>query len=106
VSTITGIIERAGSLFDLGEHLRAALAGEVQVEQHQIGPLEARVLTFSTHELHRLNAIADDREHVAHLVIGKGLADQHHIPGVVLDEQDRDQIGVQSFASSAFGRVM
>src|SRR5688500_18850513 len=49
-----------GVLLDLPEDLVAVLAGQVQVQQHQIGPWRRRVGSFPAQERHGLDPVLDD----------------------------------------------
>ena len=89
VSTMTGIV-RARVALDLGEHLSAALARQVEVEQHQIGAFAAR----RTRPRRARNCIASTpsltTDNTLPTFVRERLADEQDISGVVLDEQDRD----------------
>ena len=102
VSTTTGIVRRSASSLTSARTSPAVLAGEVEVEQHEVGARRVGVLALAAQELERLDAVGDDVQRVVDLVVLERLADEDHVAGVVLDEQDLDdvQVLVHGVASS------
>ena len=79
----------------LGEHLAAVDAGQVEVEQHEVGPRRGSEVALLVEELERLDAVARDvqpRPRVRGLL--ERLLRQPDVGGVVLDEQDVDETAV------------
>jgi hypothetical protein len=110
VSTTIGIVRRSVVL-DLGQHLAAVLAGQVEVEQDEVRARRALVLALAAQELDRLHAVGDDAQRVVDLVVLEGLADEDDVPRIVLHEQDLDDVEVlvhcltSSVAMSGAGSV-
>ena len=69
------------------------------------------MLALAAQELERLDAVGDDVERVVDLVVLEGLADEDHVAGVVLHEQDLDDVQalvhgvISSVAMSGTGKV-
>ena len=86
---MTGIVRRSGVGLDLRQHLAAVAAGQVEVEQDQVGPGGVGVLALAAQVGQRLAAVADDVEPVVQVLLER-LAGHQHVAGVVLDQQDVD----------------
>ena len=54
VSTTTGMLAQVRVVLDLREHLAAVAAGQVEVEQDQVGPRRVGVLALAAQEGQRL----------------------------------------------------
>ncbi len=80
-------------VLDLGQHLAAVLARQVEVEQHEVGPRGGGVLVLAAQEPQRRLAVAHDVQLVCHLDLAHGLTGQAHVAGRVLDEEDADGAG-------------
>ena len=75
-------------LLDRGQHLLAAQAGQVQVQQHQVRPGSRPIAAILAQKGQGLLA----RRHPVHsdgqLALGKCFLDQSHVGRVVLDQQE------------------
>src|SRR3954451_8062710 len=87
-----------GVVLELGQHLAAVAAREVQVEQDQAGPRRVGVLALLAQELQRLLAVVDDVEAVADLVVLERLLGHQDVAVVVLDQQHVDNVERDGFS--------
>jgi hypothetical protein len=76
---------------DLGQHLPAVAPGQVQVEQHQVGPHRVGVLALAAQVGQRLVPVGDHGQPVADLVLGEGLLRHEYVARIVLDEEHLDR---------------
>ena len=74
---------------DLRQHLAPVAAGQVEVEQDQVGPGHVRVRRLLAQVGQRLGPVGDDVEPVVQVVL-EGLPGHQHVSRVVLDQQDVD----------------
>jgi len=75
---------------DLGQHLAAVFAWEIEVEEDKVRANRLRVAALPAQEGQRLDAVGGDVELVSDLGLFERLDGQPDIAGVVFDEKDVD----------------
>ena len=76
---------------DFPQHLPAVLAGQIEVQQDQVGAGGVGVAVPLAQEVHRLDAVLDHPQPVPHLGLLEGLDRQPHVRLAVLDQQEFDR---------------
>ena len=83
---------------DLGEHLQAVQARQVEVEQDQARAGRVGVVAGPAQELQRLLAVGHHVQHVAQLVVLERFPGHQDVPRVVLDQQHIHRLALAVFS--------
>ena len=86
----TGMCLNPSSALISARHLPPVPAGQVQVEEDEVGHGHVGMLSLPPQEGHRLLAIPGDVQVVADLAARQPLPGQIDVPGIVFHQQDLD----------------
>ena len=86
---MTGIVPQVVVGLDLRQHLAAVAAGQVEVEQDEVGAGGVGVLALAAQVGERLAAVAHDVEAVVQVLLER-LPGHQDVAGVVFHQQDVD----------------